>query len=164
VDLQVRKADVAPWHPGRCAELVADGTVIGQAGELHPRVIAALELPLRTCAMELDLDALGVPAPAQAPELSNFPPVLLDLALVVPAATPVAQLSSVVARGAGDLLESIRMFDVYVDDRLRETGSKSVAFALRFRAKDRTLTIDEATAARDAAVAAAAGIGAALRA
>jgi phenylalanyl-tRNA synthetase beta chain len=162
--LAVRKADHAPWHPGRCAALVLDQRVIGHAGELHPRVIAALDLPERTCAMELDLDALGVPAPAQAPTLSNFPPVLLDLALVVPADTAVAELTAVVSAGAGELLESIRLFDVYVDERLHAAGSKSVAFSLRFRASDRTLTVDEATAARDAAVSAARALGATLRA
>ena len=163
-ELTVRKADYAPWHPGRCAELVVDGTVVGHAGELHPRVIGALDLPERTCAMELDLDALGVPAAAQAPQLSNFPPVLLDLALVVPADTEVARLTAVVSAGAGELLESIRLFDVYADDRLRAAGTKSVAFSLRFRAHDRTLTIEDATAARDAAVRAAASLGATLRA
>ena len=164
-ELEVRKAEIAPWHPGRCAELLLAGMVIGTAGELHPRVVAALGLPPRTCAMELDLDAVAPPAPAQAPTLSSFPPVLLDLALVVPAEVPAADVLAAVREGSGELLESVRLFDVYADaDRLGE-GLKSLAFALRFRAPDRTLTVDEATAARDRAVATARSrVGAQLRA
>lgn len=115
--------------------------------------------------MELDLDAVAPPAPAQAPTLSSFPPVLLDLALVVPAEVPAADVLAAVREGSGELLESVRLFDVYADaDRLGE-GLKSLAFALRFRAPDRTLTVDEATAARDRAVATARSrVGAQLRA
>ena len=153
VELTARKAEVAPWHPGRCAQLLLDGTVVGAAGELHPRVIAALDLPPRTCAMELNLDALPVPQPAQAPVLSSYPPVLLDLALVVASEVPAAEVLAAVRDGAGELLESVRLFDVYADDQRLGAGLKSLAFALRFRAPDRTLTVDEATAARDAAVA-----------
>src|SRR6185437_14853277 len=81
--LRTRAADLPPWHPGRCAALLLGDRVIGHAGELHPRVITALGLPARTCAMELDLDAFDAPAPAVAPVISAFPPVLLDVALVV---------------------------------------------------------------------------------
>jgi phenylalanyl-tRNA synthetase beta chain len=162
--LTVRKAEVPPWHPGRCAELLLDGQLIGTAGELHPRVIVTLGLPPRSCAMELDLDAFEVPAPAQAPVLANLPPVLLDLALVVPERVPAAEVQATVAHGAGALLESIRLFDVYTDPDRLGPDVKSLAFALRFRAADRTLTVEEATAARDAAVAAAADrFGARLR-
>jgi phenylalanyl-tRNA synthetase beta chain len=163
-EVQVRKSDVAPWHPGRCAEILVDGAVIGLAGELHPRVVEELGLPARTCAMEVNLDAFAAPPPAGAPALSTFPPVLLDLALVVPAAVPAGALTEVVRAGAGSLLESLRLFDVYVDENRLGVGVKSLAFAMKFRAPDRTLTVDEATQARDAAVAAAAEeFGAALR-
>src|SRR5581483_7312685 len=74
--LTVRAGAQAPWHPGRCAELVVDGTVVGHAGELHPAVCTALELPKRTCAMELVLDALPLPGVSIAPRLSSFPPAL----------------------------------------------------------------------------------------
>jgi phenylalanyl-tRNA synthetase beta chain len=148
--LEIRRGDLAPWHPGRCAELVLDGTVVGHAGELHPRVVAALDLPPRTCAMELDLDAFPPPAPAQAPTLSSYPPVLLDVALVVSADVPSAAVGDALREGGGGLLESVRLFDVY-----RGLGGDrvSLAFSLRFRAPDRTLTVEEATALRDAAVA-----------
>jgi phenylalanyl-tRNA synthetase beta chain len=164
VEFDFRRADVAPWHPGRCAEVLLDGKVIGHAGELHPRTIGALGLPERTAAMELDLDALPLPPPASAPTLSRYPPVLLDIALVVPAGVAAADVLAAVHEGAGPLLESVRLFDVYVDEQRLGTGLKSLAFALRFRAPDRTLTVDEASAARDAAIARAAqAVGAQLR-
>ncbi|MBL1107557.1 phenylalanine--tRNA ligase subunit beta [Streptomyces sp. 5-8] len=158
-ELVVRKGQYGPWHPGRCAELVvvADGTeqVVGHAGELHPRVTKALSLPERTCAMELNLDALeaagdGVP---QAPSISSFPVATQDVALVVDKPVPAADVEAALREGAGELLESIRLFDVYENAEQLGEGRKSLAYALRFRAADRTLTVDEASAARDAAVA-----------
>lgn len=150
--LTTRAADLPPWHPGRCAALLLGDRVIGHAGELHPRVITALGLPARTCAMELDIDAFDVPAPAVAPVISAFPPVLLDVALVVGTDVPAAAVEQTLRESAGPLLEAVRLFDVY--EGVGE-GLRSLAFALRFRAADRTLTLDEANAARDAAVAAA---------
>jgi len=157
VDLEVRAAQHAPWHPGRCAALLADGKVVGHAGELHPRVITALGLPARTCAMELDLDRVaalsgGVVA---APSISSYPVATQDVALIVDDAVPVADVEAALRAGAGELLESLRLFDVFTGEQIG-AGRKSLAFALRFRAPDRTLTVDEASAARDAAVAEAA--------
>jgi phenylalanyl-tRNA synthetase beta chain len=151
-ELTLRVADRAPWHPGRCAELLLGEVVVGHAGELHPRVVTALGLPERSCAMELDLDRFTPPAPAQTPTVSTYPPVLLDVALVVPDHVASADVLTALRDGAGDLLESVRLFDVYRNDALAAEGSRSLAFALRFRAPDRTLTVDEATVARDAAI------------
>jgi phenylalanyl-tRNA synthetase beta chain len=163
-ELTVRAAQFAPWHPGRCAELLLDGTVAGHAGELHPRVVAALGLPERACAMELDIDALDPPLPARAPRISTYPPVLLDVALVVAAAVPSAAVLSALRDGAGALLESVRLFDVYADTERLGPELKSLAFSLRFRAPDRTLTVEEATLGRDGAIAHAAAVtGAHLR-
>ncbi len=159
----VRAGSLAPWHPGRCAEILVDGAVVGHAGELHPAVCAALDLPKRTCAMELTLDALPLPGVAQAPAISTFPPALIDVALVVPERTPAAEVQAALADGAGALLESVRLFDVYAGEQLG-AGRKSLAYKLTFRAPDRTLTVEEAVAARDAAVAVAAQrVGATLR-
>ena len=159
VELRVRQGQFAPWHPGRTAELVVqvDGAerVVGHAGELHPGVLAKLDLPRRTSAMELDLEALPAARVAAAPALSAFPPALIDVALVVPAETPAVEVRSALVAGAGELLESLRLFDVFTGPQLGE-GRKSLAYALTFRAADRTLTVEEATAARDAAVAEAA--------
>jgi phenylalanyl-tRNA synthetase beta chain len=152
VELQIRAVAYAPWHPGRCAELLLDGIVIGHAGELDPRVVEAMDLPARTYALELDLDAFAPPSPATAPSLSTYPPVLLDLALVVPARVASADVLSAVRDGAGSLLEAARLFDVYADEERLGPDVKSLAFSLRFRARDRTLTVEEATVARDAAI------------
>ncbi|HKD98046.1 MAG TPA: phenylalanine--tRNA ligase subunit beta [Micromonosporaceae bacterium] len=151
----VRAGARAPWHPGRCAEILAGDAVVGYAGELHPSVCAALEVPRRTCAMELTLDAVPLPGVTGARPLSNYPPALIDVALVVDTATPAAEVESALVDGAGPLLESVRLFDVYASDALG-AGRKSLAYSLTFRAPDRTLTVEEAVAARDAAVAVAA--------
>jgi phenylalanyl-tRNA synthetase beta chain len=163
VELTVRSGERAPWHPGRCAELLVGDRVVGHAGELHPRVCAALELPARTSAMELDLDALPAAEVPVGPRISSFPPVLLDLALVVRDDVPAADVDAALREGAGELLESLRLFDVYTGPPV-PAGSRSLAYALTLRAPDRTLTSEEATVVRDAAVAsAAARTGAALR-
>ncbi|MFF4822358.1 phenylalanine--tRNA ligase subunit beta [Streptomyces sp. NPDC001312] len=161
-ELIVRKGQYGPWHPGRCAEfaVAVDGTerVVGHAGELHPRVVKALGLPERTCAMELNLDVLeqvGDDTP-QAPGISTFPVATQDVALVVDKPVPAADVEAALREGAGELLESIRLFDLYENAEQLGEGRKSLAYALRFRAPDRTLTVDEASAARDAAVALAA--------
>ncbi|MET7985177.1 MULTISPECIES: phenylalanine--tRNA ligase subunit beta [unclassified Streptomyces] len=160
-ELLVRSGRYGPWHPGRCAELsvVVDGAeqVIGYAGELHPGVLKTLGLPARTCAMELDLDALerassGHP---KGPKISTFPVATQDVALVVDKGVRHTDVEAALHEGAGELLESIRLFDEYESEQLGE-DKKSLAYALRFRAADRTLTVDEASAARDAAVALAA--------
>ncbi|MFF5335885.1 phenylalanine--tRNA ligase subunit beta [Streptomyces sp. NPDC013181] len=161
VEVVVRADRHAPWHPGRCAALyvTVEGreTLFGHAGELHPRVIKELHLPERTCAMEVDLDVLEQAADGvlPAPRISAFPVATQDVALVVGQDVPAADVERALREGAGELLESLRLFDVFTGEQIGE-GSKSLAYALRFRAADRTLTVDEASAARDAAVALAA--------
>ncbi|HVV18540.1 MAG TPA: phenylalanine--tRNA ligase subunit beta [Pseudonocardiaceae bacterium] len=163
VDVTVAATDHAPWHPGRCAELSVHGIVVGHAGELHPKVIERLGLPRRTCAMELNLDLVPVVERRPVPVVSPFPPVLLDVALVVDATVPAADVSEVLRAGSGELLEDLSLFDVYTGQQVGD-GKRSLAYSLRFRAPDRTLTREEATAARDAAVALATQkLGAALR-
>ena len=156
VALDVRSDVHAPWHPGRCAALEIDGRVVGHAGELHPRVVEAFELPARTCAMELRLDDLldAATGEPKAPPISAFPPAAFDLALVVDASTPAAAVAAAVREGAGPLLEDLRLFDVYEGAQVG-AGRKSLAFALRLRAPDRTLTAEEVAAVRQAAVASA---------
>ncbi|MFD0686299.1 phenylalanine--tRNA ligase subunit beta [Actinomadura fibrosa] len=155
VELTVKADRHAPWHPGRCAALYAGDTLVGHAGELHPRVTKAYGLPPRTCAMELELRRLGEPVSPRAPHVSTYPFATQDVALVVDAAVPAAEVEGALRDGAGELLESVRLFDVYTGEQVGE-GRKSLAYSLRFRAPDRTLTAEEATQARDAAVAVAA--------
>ena len=166
VRLTVEADDHPPWHPGRCARLtLPDGTLAGHAGELHPRVVAALELPERTCAAELDLDTLVAAAPSVVPAaaLSTHPVALRDVALVADESVPAARVEAALRSGAGPLLEQLRLFDQYRGDQV-EPGRRSLAYHLMLRAPDRTLTGDEADAVRDAAIAAAAEVGAVLRA
>jgi phenylalanyl-tRNA synthetase beta chain len=148
----VQAAEQAPWHPGRCAAIAVDGKTIGYAGELHPAVVSALELPKRTCAMEISLDAIPAAPVVQAKRISSFPPALIDVALVLDRTVPAAAVEAALTEGAGELLEAVSLFDVYESDQVGE-GKKSLAYKLTFRAPDRTLTSDEALAARDAAVA-----------
>ncbi|WP_371482863.1 phenylalanine--tRNA ligase subunit beta [Kitasatospora sp. NBC_00315] len=167
IELTVRQGRLAPWHPGRCAELVVAGTdrVVGHAGELHPRVVKALGLPERTSVMELDVDLLAADGAERVtgPTVSAYPVATQDVALIVDAAVPAAEVEGALRAGAGELLEAIRLFDVFTGEQVGG-GKKSLAYALRFRATDRTLTADEASAAREAAVAEAlARTGAVLR-
>ncbi|WP_459588007.1 phenylalanine--tRNA ligase subunit beta [Corynebacterium camporealensis] len=151
VDLEVRASEELPWHPGRCAELVVNDEVVGHAGELHPQVLKALNLPARTCAMELDVTALPLDERFPAPVLSSFPALHQDLALVVDEDTPAEQVRRAVEEGAGELLESVELFDVFRGEQLGE-NKKSLAFQLAFRAADRTLTDEEVNDYRMAAV------------
>lgn len=148
----------APWHPGRCARLsLTDGTLVGHAGELHPKVLAALDLPPRTVAAEFDVDVLAAASaePVQARPFSTFPPALTDIALLVRTDVAAADVEAALRSGAGESLEAVALFDVYEGDRI-DAGHKSLAYRLTFRAADRTLTTDEVNGFRDAAVAAAA--------
>jgi phenylalanyl-tRNA synthetase beta chain len=154
VDVDLRPAQHLPWHPGRCAEVVIDGRVIGHAGQLHPAVLERCGLPKGTCAAELDIDAMPFSAGLPSPRVSPFPAVFQDVSLVVDAEVAAQGVIDAVRDGAGDLLEDIALFDVYTGPQIGE-GRKSLTLALRFRATDRTLTEDEASAARDAGVAAA---------
>lgn len=145
VPLTPRRAEYAPWHPGRCAVLVAGEVVVGHAGELHPQVLAALDLPARTIAFELDLDAVLAavePDPLQVEPVSTYPLAKEDVALVMDAAIPNGRALEVVRAAAGELAEEVRLFDEYRSAALGE-GLKSLAFALRLRAPDRTLTAAE---------------------
>jgi len=167
VDVEVTADEHAPWHPGRCARItLADGTLVGHAGELHPRVLPGLELPARTCAFEIDVDVLlaAVPGDAfQAVPVSAFPLAKEDFAFLVDASVPAASLRGVVAEAAGELAEDVREFDVFTGPQLGE-GRKSVALAVRLRAPDRTLTAEEVGEVRARIVAAAAErLGAVLR-
>jgi phenylalanyl-tRNA synthetase beta chain len=156
VEVEVRSAAYAPWHPGRCAEVLLDGAVVGHAGELHPSVCETFGVPVRTAVAEIDLDALMAAARpvVPAPSFSTYPVAKEDVALVVDTAVPAAEVQATLEAAAGPLLESIRLFDVYTGAQIGE-GKKSLAFGLRFRAPDRTLTDADMAEAREAAIAAA---------
>jgi phenylalanyl-tRNA synthetase beta chain len=164
IEVRLRAAQYLPWHPGRCAEVLVGETCVGHAGQLHPAVIERSGLPKGTCAMELNLDAIPVVDVLPAPRVSPFPAVFQDVSLVVSADVPAQAVADAVREGAGELLEDLQLFDVFTGPQIGESR-KSLTFALRFRAPDRTLTEDDASAARDAAVRRAAeAVGAELRA
>ena len=156
VPIEVSAGAEVPWHPGRCAALSIEGRVIGHAGELHPRVVEETGLPPRTVAFEIELDVLLAAAPetAPAPEISTMPVAKEDLAVVVDTTVTAEDVRRALAAGGGPLLESVRLFDTYSGEQVGE-GRKSLAFALRFRAPDRTLTAGEVAVAREAALQAA---------
>ena len=153
VELEVSQGSHQAFHPGRTAQLQVAGALIGYAGELHPQVVQAENLPARTSVMELDLSALMAAAPQAitAEAISGYPQTTQDVALIVEDDVTAAELKAALTEGAGELLESIELFDVYSGEGI-EAGRKSLAFALRFRAEDRTLTAEEASEARSRAV------------
>lgn len=158
VDIVVGQGHHQAFHPGRAARLsLRSGEVVGYAGELHPKLLAASDMPARSVALEINADALFRAAAdvIVARHISTFPVATQDVALVVPQEIPADDVLAALREGAGDLLEDVALFDVYAGKGI-EDGKKSLAFGLRFRANDRTLTADEASAAREGAVALAA--------
>ncbi|WP_395639587.1 phenylalanine--tRNA ligase subunit beta [Pseudolysinimonas sp.] len=141
-------------HPGRTAELRVGDAVVGVAGELLPSLARELDLPGVVAVAELDLDALlavGATEIAARP-IGTLPAATQDLSLVVAADVPAGDVRDAVIAGAGELLEEARLVDDYRGTGVPE-GSKSLTFALRFRAADRTLTAAEATEAKMTGVA-----------
>ena len=158
VEVVVAQGQHQAFHPGRAAQLsLRTGEVVGYAGELHPKLLAASDMPARSVALEINADALFEAAAdvIVARHISTFPVATQDVALVVPQEVPADAVLAALREGAGELLEDVALFDVYAGKGI-EDGKKSLAFGLRFRANDRTLTADEASAARESAVAVAA--------
>ena len=158
LEVSVANTERAPWHPGRCAAVKAEGSdaVLGYAGELAPAVCKAFELPKRSIAFELDLDALFAArgsAPIGVAGVATFPPAKEDIALVVDAGVTAGEVEALIRRSAGELLEDLRLFDVYTGDQIA-AGKKSLAFALRLRG-DHTLKADETARVRKKIVGAA---------
>ena len=164
-------ADVAPFHPGRVARVFVRAgrelVDVALAGELSPAACRAFGLPSRSCAFEIDMDALISQMsadPIQVKGVSTFPLAKEDIALVVPSDIPASRVEQIVRQGAGPLAESVSLFDIYEGDQVPE-GYRSLAFALRLRAADHTLTAKESEAVRAQVVAKAKKVlGASLRA
>lgn len=153
VELSVVQTSHPSLHPGRAASLLVGDTVVGVAGELLPELTEAAVLPRVVAVVELDLDALVRAAPelVSVAPIVSYPAATQDLSLVVGADVPAGDVLDAVRTGAGDLLEYARLVDDYRGTGVDE-GQKSLTFALRFRATDRTLTAAEASEARDGAV------------
>ncbi len=147
-------------HPGRSAAVLVDGEEAGWLGELHPLVCRAWDLE-EAVGFELDLAPLLGAATAgeeSFEDVTTFPAVRQDLAVVVPTEVSAARVREAVLSGGGELLRSAAVFDLFEGEQLGE-GRKSLALRLEFRAADRTLTDEDVAARREAIVAALAEIG-----
>ena len=153
VEFELRQATPKGLHSGRSAELLVGGVQIGVVGELNPSVAKSNDLPRTVGVFEIDMDKLFALAPEsiQAKPLGTLPAATQDLSLVVNLAIPASEVLAAVREGAGELLEHITLTDDYRGSNVPD-GKKSLTFALRFRAMDRTLTQAEATQARDSGV------------
>ena len=147
--LDIRQGSHHSLHPGRTAELFVDGHSVGFAGELLPALAEELDLPRVVAVVELDLDrVIELARPEVTPhEIAGYPAATQDLSLVVPADVPAGEVLSAVVEGAGSLLEDARLVADYRGTGIAE-GEKSITLALRFRADDRTLKAEEASAAK----------------
>src|SRR5438132_3204948 len=145
--VEMGPSDGAPgwWHPGRAAALVFRGSPVGRVGELRPDLGAAHRLPHRAYLAEVDLEAL-MPAVAldrTSPDLPRYPAVERDVAVVTPDRLPAGQVEDAIRDAAGPLLEAVELFDVYTGPPVPD-AHRNLAYRLRLRAPDRTLTAEEA--------------------
>lgn len=142
-DYQVKVGERDSFHPGKTALFIKDGDVLAVAGEIHPKVLNAFEIPKKVYAFEIPVDMLDKHAVFvnKHQSLPKFPAVTRDLAVVLPETTPAAEVATAITESAGSLLIGIKLFDVYTGEQLA-AGMKSLAFALTFRA-DRTLTDED---------------------
>ncbi|HEX6230587.1 MAG TPA: phenylalanine--tRNA ligase subunit beta [Actinomycetota bacterium] len=135
------------FHPGRSAAVLVGGREVGVVGEVHPRVVSGLDVAGRIAVGELLIDPLmrAAVGAVEAAEAPRFPPVRRDLAFTLDEAVPAGSVMDALREAAGPLLGSCELFDVFAGPPLPE-GKKSLAFAVDFRAADRTLTDEEADA------------------
>jgi phenylalanyl-tRNA synthetase beta chain len=164
-DIEITQGSHQALHPGRTAELRIGARTVGFAGELLPALAEEADLPRVVAVVELDLDTvLELTEPGlEARQIGTFPAATQDLSLVVDAGVAAATVANAVREGAGELLEDLDLVDDYRGSGVPE-GAKSLTFALRFRAADRTLTAAEASEAKLAGAALAAErTGAAVR-
>ena len=148
LDFEIKRSDLAPWHPGRCAELIVNGKVVAHAGEIHPRIVSQYNLPARSCAFAINIGALPNSEMVRPFRVGVMPAAMQDVALIVDSSVTALQVQQALMEGAGNLLESISLFDRY--DKVGD-GKVSLAFTLTFRAPDRTLTGEEVSAMRESA-------------
>jgi phenylalanyl-tRNA synthetase beta chain len=153
-------------HPGRTATvLAADERKLGWIGELHPSVARVCDLDGTVAAFELDADLIAELAPGPMPyrDVTSFPAVIQDIAVVVDDDVPASEVEGAVRDGGGELLDRVRIFDVYRGEQVGP-GRKSLALRLEFRSPERTLTDEDVAGARVAIEAELAKLGGGLRA
>jgi phenylalanyl-tRNA synthetase beta chain len=133
-----------PFHPGRSARILLEDRSVGVLGELHPRVARSLDIEGRVAVVEIELGPVQAAAsrPFRLVDVPRFPPIRRDLAFVVAEEVPAGALRAALEDAGGELLDRTSLFDVFRGGVIPE-GRKSLAFALEFRAADRTLTDEE---------------------
>ncbi len=143
-------AEISYLHPGRQAQVLLGGQVLGWIGELHPEVVRRFDLRLGVVAMELDLNTLDRERRSVSfhSALPRYPAVIRDVAVVIAERIPAAELEAVIRRSGGALIESVSLFDVYRGEPVPE-GKKSLAFSVQYRSVDRTLTDEEVAATHE---------------
>jgi len=147
-DFEIANVNLAPWHPGRCAEFRVNGKPVAHAGEIHPRITSELELPSRTIYFGLVLDAVAERKNVTANPVITLPATIQDISMFVDSSVPAAQVARALYEGGGALLEKVELFDRYQKEG---EGQVSLAFTLNFRAPDRTLTSEEVSVLRERA-------------
>jgi phenylalanyl-tRNA synthetase beta chain len=142
-NVEYRAAQPVGFHPGRTAEVVVDGQVVGILGQLHPKVAQQYDLgPTMVCQLDLSTLFAAAQTDVHFEPPSRHPAVTRDLALVVDRDLMVGKVEQEIKKAAGEWLESATLFDVFTGEQIGE-GKKSVAYSLVYRAKDRTLTDEE---------------------
>jgi len=143
ISVNLKNVKLAPFHPGRCAEISVGYTIIGYAGEFNPSVLEKNGISGKVYGFEINVDVIvNNSQEIQAPIFSAMPVVKEDFAFVVSKDVTALEMTETIEKCAGELLESVRLFDVYEGSNIAE-GKKSMAFSLRFRAPDRTLNSEE---------------------
>ena len=142
--------DDPSFHPGRAARIMLKGNGIGIIGQIHPKVAEEFECPETTYAGIIDVAPLmeNASLTVEYRPLPKYPAVLRDIAVIVEDGVPVKQIEDIIKRSAGEILESLKLFDVYKGRQVTD-GMKSVAYSIAFRAGDRTLTDEEVNKAMD---------------
>ena len=148
--LNITRYNIAPetanptFHPGRTARIELAGNVVGVIGEVHPNVTDNYRLSEKVLALQVNLEELisAVGGTRKYSQLPKYPAIERDIAIVVSKDVLSADVNRTIRKNAGQLLESISLFDLYEGEQIKE-GYKSMAFALRFQAPDRTLTDEE---------------------
>ena len=151
-------------HPGRQANIIYDGVVVGYLGEVHPEVadnygigtrayIAVIDMPEIVARATFDRKYTGI---------AKFPAVTRDISMVMPKEILVGQIEDVIESKGGEYLESYSLFDIYEGAQIK-TGFKSVAYSIVFRAKDKTLEDADVSTAMDRILKALEGMGIELR-
>jgi phenylalanyl-tRNA synthetase beta chain len=148
IKVSVKNANNAPFHPGRCAEISIGEKILGYAGEFNPSVLEKIGINGKVYGFEIEGDLIVELAQViKAPVFSSMPVVKEDLAFVVAKSVTAKEVIETIKKSSGDLLESVRLFDVYEGANVGE-DKKSLAFSLRFRAFDRTLNSEEISTLR----------------